>query len=306
MNELLNWGADVIVWAQQFQQPLLRLPLVALSWLGGQGYLLTLPLVVFAFNQRTGLRLAMLFAATLFLNSVIKHVFALPRPFESYPHIVSAGEAGFSFPSGHAQLAVIFWGMLALDIRRWWFSLTALLLILLTGYSRIYLGVHYPTDVVGGWLLGAASLAAWLRWRGDLEHYLATHGRLIQLCWLLAATTLMWAAAGFFLHDSLLTGAIGFFLGCGLAAVVHPPGLNQPLVWWLQLGRYLIGMLLVLLMIAALQKGAAILAWSTPLTSLVSMTLLGGWLIGGVPTMLDSLTALVVNRTKRTANKSGA
>ena len=61
MSELLNWGADLIVWAQQFQQPIVRLPMIALSWLGGLGYLFTLPLVVFALYQRTGLRLAMLF-----------------------------------------------------------------------------------------------------------------------------------------------------------------------------------------------------------------------------------------------------
>lgn len=298
MNELLNWGADVIVWAQQFQQPILRLPLLALSWLGGQGYLITLPLVVFALHQRTGLRLAMLFAATLFLSSVIKDAVALPRPVETYPHIVAAGAGDFSFPSGHALLAVIFWGLLALEICRLWFSVIALALIVLSGYSQIYLGLHYPTDVIAGWLLGAASLWAWQHWRSDLEQYLSSHGHLIQLCWLLAATTLMWACAGLFLHDYRLTGAIGFFLGCGLAAVVHPPGLNEPLVWWLRLSRYLLGMLMVLLMIAALQKGAAILAWSTPLTSLLSMTLLGGWLIGGVPTILDSLTALVVNRRK--------
>lgn len=304
MNELLNWGADVIVWAQQFQQPILRLPLVALTWLGGQGYLVTLPLVVFALNQRMGLRLAMLVAATLFLNSVIKDAFALPRPFETYPQIQSVGESGFSFPSGHAQLAVIFWGLLALEFRRVWLSITAVLMILLTGYSRIYLGVHYPTDVIAGWLMGAASLGAWLYWRRELEHYLSTHGRLIQLCWLFAVTTLMWACAGLFLHDPVLTGAIGFFLGCGLAAIVHPPGLDQPLPWWLRLSRYLLGMLMVLLMIAALQKGAAILAWSTPLTSLLSMALLGGWLIGGVPTILDSLTALVVNARKTAAGRS--
>ncbi|MFT5033733.1 MAG: membrane-associated phospholipid phosphatase [Bermanella sp.] len=296
MSEVLNWGADVIIWAQQFQQPIVRLPLIALTWLGGAGYLATLPLVVFALNQRTGLRLALLMAATLFLNSVLKDAFALPRPFETYPDIVSAGERGLSFPSGHAQLVVIFWGLLALEIRRRWFSATAILLIFLTGYSRIYLGVHYPTDVMAGWLLGSAGLWAWYRWRGELEHFLSNHGRLIQLCWLFAATTFMWACAGLFLHDPLLTGSIGFFLGCGLAAIIHPPGLDQPMAWWLRLARYLLGMLMVLLMIATLQKAAALLAWSTPLSSLLSMTLLGGWLLGGVPTILDSLTALAVNR----------
>ncbi len=296
MSEVLNWGADVIIWAQQFQQPLVRLPLLALTWLGGTGYLMTLPLVVFALNQRTGLRLALMIAATLFLNSVIKDSFALPRPFETHPQILSEGEHGYSFPSGHAQLVAVFWGLLALEIRQLWFSIVAGIIILLTGYSRIYLGVHYPTDVITGWLLGGASLWAWYRWRGDLEHYLSTHGRLIQLCWLLAATTLMWACAGLFLHNTLITASIGFFLGCGFAAIIHPPGLDQPLVWWLRLSRYLLGMLMVLLMIAALQKAAAVLAWSTPLTSLLSMALLGGWLIGGVPTILDSLTALWVNR----------
>ncbi len=305
MTELLDWGAEVIVWAQQFQQPFLRYPLLALTWLGGQGYMITLPLVVFALNQRLGVRMALLIAATMFLNSMIKDTFALPRPFETYPQIISDGEQGFSFPSGHAQLVAVFWGLLALEFRRLWFTGLAIAVIALTGFSRIYLGVHYPSDVITGWLLGAATLAAWHYWRGDIEGYLGEHGRFIQLCWLLATTTLMWAFAGFFIDDYLLTGAIGFFLGCGLAAIVHPPGLNQPLVWWLRLGRFLLGMLLVMLMIAALQKAAGILGWSTPLTSVISMALLGGWLMGGVPTILDSLTALFVNTTARRRHPNG-
>lgn len=296
MSELLNWGADTIIWAQQFQQPLVRLPLVALSWLGANGYLLLLPLVVFAINQHLGLRLVLLFAASLFLNSLIKDMIALPHPFESYPNIVSDGESGFSLPSGHAQLAVVYWGLLALHFQRRWFGLAAAVIVLLIGCSQIYLGINYPTDVLLGWLLGGATLWAWYRWSEWLRNWLRQNGRLHQLGALLVATSIMWGLSGFFLGDPLLMGAVGFFLGCGFAAIAHPPGPAHRLKLWVRGARFLLGLLLVLLMIATLQKASAVLAWSTPLTAFSALAVLGGWLIGGIPPILDSLTALLANK----------
>ncbi len=90
-------------------------------------------------------------------NFVLKNFFARPRPF--LPWLVD--ESGFSFPSGHAMASLMFYGLLlyfihASHLSLWKksiFSFFLCFLILMIGLSRIYLGVHYPSDILGGYLV---------------------------------------------------------------------------------------------------------------------------------------------------------
>ncbi|MBI2710804.1 MAG: phosphatase PAP2 family protein [Actinobacteria bacterium] len=109
------------------------------------------------------------------VDSVMKVVVARPRPRFDKP---VASAIGKSFPSGHAMSSTIVYGSVLLILlpvvaqsrRRPLLAGTALLLVLI-GLSRLALGVHYLTDVAGGWLLGAAwlsaSVAAFETWRVD-------------------------------------------------------------------------------------------------------------------------------------------
>lgn len=84
-----------------------------------------------------------------------------PRPYWYSTDVIGyASETSFGVPSGHAQIAFGVWGMLATSIRNWWGWLIAIIVILLIGISRLYLGVHFPHDVILGWLMGA--LLLWL------------------------------------------------------------------------------------------------------------------------------------------------
>jgi undecaprenyl-diphosphatase len=76
------------------------------------------------------------------------------RPVEKGADIYDIEAQGFSFPSGHSSSAVTLYGSLASYTRKRIFLLLALILPLLVGISRVYVGVHYPTDVLCGWLLG--------------------------------------------------------------------------------------------------------------------------------------------------------
>jgi undecaprenyl-diphosphatase len=114
------------------------------------------------------------------LSELLKHLFARPRP-DLVAHLVDVQTT--SFPSGHAMLsAVTFLTLGALLTRvqgsrrlKIYMISIAILLTLLVGGSRVYLGVHWPTDVLAGWCAGASwAMACWLvaRWlqdRGEIE-----------------------------------------------------------------------------------------------------------------------------------------
>lgn len=102
--------------------------------------------------------LSIALAGASLLNWIMKLGFHRSRP--SAPSLAQA--AGYSFPSGHAMIALVFYGMLAyliwLNFRRGWASYLVIgllvLLIMAIGTSRIYLGVHYPSDVAAGYAAG--------------------------------------------------------------------------------------------------------------------------------------------------------
>src|SRR5215217_5235224 len=99
------------------------------------------------------------------LNRLIKELFARPRPFFEHPLLQ---ETSYSFPSGHAMESFVMYGMLAyfaLLALESWRAHTAVvfgtaLLVLLIGFSRMYLGVHYFSDVVAGYAAGGVWLSA--------------------------------------------------------------------------------------------------------------------------------------------------
>ena len=124
-----------------------------------------------------------LFAATFgvgTLLSPLKALFERPRPLYQ---VVEA--AGYSFPSGHALATIVFWGYIAWLIgqsrRRGWLKaptvLLCIVMALLVGTSRLYLNVHWFSDVLGGWAAGLAWLAAWVLLVRYLDRPIAYTGR---------------------------------------------------------------------------------------------------------------------------------
>ncbi len=138
-----------------------------------------IPILIFILRKKKYYRLGLLISANIalgaFFNQVLKLIFNRPRP-ELY-RIVE--EVGYSFPSGHSMNSMIFYGFIAYQIikkgkhwsriRPWsrvrhWSRYAAVvligLLVTLIGLSRIYLGVHYASDVLAGFLIGLGWLVA--------------------------------------------------------------------------------------------------------------------------------------------------
>ncbi len=182
MESLLNWGIEVVLWFQQFS-PGLDLPFKALTFMGNEGfYLLFMPLVYWSIDRRTGAGLFILLLFSAYLNAVAKAIADQPRPFDYDPRVKPLAHAGGGgLPSGHTQNAVVIWGFLAWRYRRtvgW--IITGFLMVGIP-LSRIYLGVHFPTDLLGGYLLGALILILFLWLAPRLEKWLIQKGFAWQL-----------------------------------------------------------------------------------------------------------------------------
>ena len=169
-NEILDWGIAVVRWLQQFS-PSLDLPFKTLTFLGDlEFFLLFMPLLYWCLYRPSGARLLVLFLISAYINSIAKVFASQPRPFEYDSRVkalVHAGGGGL--PSGHTQGAVVVWGFIAAQVKRpsMW-VLTGFLMIAIP-MSRLYLGVHFPTDLLGGYLIGAALLSAYLRFAPVIE-----------------------------------------------------------------------------------------------------------------------------------------
>ncbi len=140
----------------------LKTPMEVFSFLGTESFfILLLPALYWCMEVDIGLRVGIILLLSSSVNNALKIAFQGPRPYWYSIDVVRyAREASFGLPSGHAQIAFGVWGMLATCIGKWWGWLIAILVILLIGISRLYLGVHFPHDVILGWLVGA--LLLWL------------------------------------------------------------------------------------------------------------------------------------------------
>lgn len=135
---------------------------VILHNLGGDlGYILVLPIIYWSISRYRGRQLLFVLLIALVGLLAFKEAIASPRPFVQHPDQVTAlvEEDGYGLPSGHVVLSVVIWGYIASLVRRWWVWLLVVLYVLLIAWSRMYAGVHYPQDVIGGMVIGAGLLA---------------------------------------------------------------------------------------------------------------------------------------------------
>jgi membrane-associated phospholipid phosphatase len=161
MDPLTSGSLDLIR-AFQSLGGWLAAPMRFFTFLGNEEfYMLILPLIFWCINRALGIELVTLLLASTGLNELAKGLLKLPRPFWIEPKLALSTENSFGLPSGHAQNALVLWGYLATVLRSPWRWLCVLLIFLIS-LSRLYLGVHFPSDVLAGWVLGLLVLGGFL------------------------------------------------------------------------------------------------------------------------------------------------
>ena len=140
-----------------------------ITWIGSAPALISIALILLALikNKKTGLAIFLNLIIVSVLNQILKFILQRPRPTEY--RIVN--ESGYSFPSGHSMISMAFYGFLIYLIYKniknkylkWTLIVLLSLLILGIGVSRIYLGVHYTSDVLAGFLISISYLVIYIK-----------------------------------------------------------------------------------------------------------------------------------------------
>lgn len=288
MEEIWRWGADFIVAIQLVHNPLLDLFFNLITSLGSEEfYVLLLPMLYWCIDKPLAQRLAYLFLFSAYSNAALKHLFRHPRPFEYDPRVlklsgVPAKELGYGLPSGHSQSALTVWGYLAARIRRRWMWVLATILVVLIAFSRIYLGVHFPSDVFGGLLVGMVGLGLFVWLEPGLGRWLSRQPAGIQIALAVAVPAVLLLA-----HSSgHAATALGTLMGLGVGIVLEGRTVRFSVDGSLRqrVARFILGALVVLALRAGLKivfpaEGEALYV----LFRVIRYSLIGLWVALGGP-----------------------
>ncbi len=146
------FSENVNIYLQSLGTPFLDILFKAVSNVFSEPvYIFLASLIFWCYNKKTGIRVMYVVLFSAFTAILTKNLFGMPRPPE-YLHKIE--ENGSGFPSGHALLSSSFWGYIGYRTKDRLIVVAGILVILSVSLSRIYLGVHYAGDIVGGIIFG--------------------------------------------------------------------------------------------------------------------------------------------------------
>ena len=146
----------LLYFLEKLRVPVLNELMLLVTQLGEETAFLVLALIIFwCVDKRRGYYVMAVGFVGMTLNQILKLICRVPRPWEldqNFTILEQARDAakGYSFPSGHTSTAVGTFGAIAMTEKRRWIKVICVTLMVLVGFSRMYVGVHTPYDVVAG------------------------------------------------------------------------------------------------------------------------------------------------------------
>ncbi|MCY6369047.1 phosphatase PAP2 family protein [Clostridium ganghwense] len=168
----------IIKFIQSFSNPILDRFAELITMMGEEAFfILVIAILFWCVNKKFGYRLGFTLLSSMILNGAIKGTLKVPRVFgtEGIRTLRIETATGYSFPSGHTQGVTTFWTSVMSNLKRRWTYVVGIIIIILVGLSRIYLGVHRPVDVIGGiifaliWVVVANKIFDYLEYSGNKE-----------------------------------------------------------------------------------------------------------------------------------------
>lgn len=173
-------------------------------------FLALLPAIWFGGSRRIALQLYFIFFVEFLSIQILKNFFAHPRPCSIQPSLGLVPVTGYSFPSGGATTAFLLAALLLIYTKKKYIWLLAFVFFFFLSFSRMYLGVHFPIDILGGWGLGACLFLLFWQIFPLLRRLLSPYSRPVRAA--IAITIL--GIGSHFLQAAFFTFAgIGLVLG---------------------------------------------------------------------------------------------
>jgi len=278
---VLEWGIAVILILQGLGDWLIT-PMNFFTFMGNvEFYLLIMPVLYWCYDSRLGLRMAVVLTLSIAINLIFKIVVHDPRPYWVDPRVrlLTNPETTFGIPSGHGQNAVVLWGLLAAHFRKGWVWTAVTVIIFFIGFSRMYLGVHFPTDVLAGWAIGIVLLALFLGLERSVVTWMKQWGEWVQVTlvfaislavigigvWISSSVAADWqlpsewiqnaaaiapdkSIAPLSIKDLVLSAAVFSGIISGAILFDSRGGFDTRGPWLKRLGRYLVGIVGILLL----------------------------------------------------------
>lgn len=171
-------------------------------------------------NKKAGQRTLFALCGSLNINAGVKNFVKMARPIgtQGLESLRVETAAGYSFPSGHTQTATTFWTSMMYLFRKTWIFVVGILMILGAGISRLYLGVHWPIDVIVGWGFGIILSIFFIKlfdYIDDTKNY-----------YVLVILMLIFGVCTYFIGGEDLYKMFGLFTGFSLGYMVEDTYIN--------------------------------------------------------------------------------
>jgi len=312
LSGMYRWGVEVIKVIQRIENPVLTAVMKFITALGTEALYVPLILIIFWWiDEKRGLRFGILILLSAWINMFMKDLLKQPRPFNLDPSVGRAFEASYGAPSGHAQMSLCFWIPMAAWLEKVWprrrtlMWAAAIFLVLLIAFTRLYLGVHFPTDIFAGWILGGIVLLVLFIPGPAIERFFASGGVRLQN---ISTAVMALIMSGLYPRERSLSALfLGFCLGYTLMKQRFPfsaqaeingqkPGV---LVMFLRCLTGFAGMAIVYLVLrlifpggTSLFKGITVWGPASPfydVARFVRYGLVGFWVSAGAPWLFQRI-----------------
>ena len=262
---------EILKYIQAFSNPILDSFFEIVTMLGEDlFFILVIAIFYWCFNKTFGYKLAFIYLTSIAVNTIIKEIVKFPRPI-GYEGIKSRRvetAGGYSFPSGHTQKSTTLFTTLMIEFKKKWLYLLGVLGILLVGFSRMYLGVHWPTDVIGGLIIGilwTIIVNKMFTWSKDKDNPM-----------LLGVLVIPMLIGLLFFKTDAYYKTVGTLVALWIGYIIEDKYINYvtKAIWWKQIMKLVIGFLGLIIIKVYSKKLLPLNIYS----DLLRYTLMGIWM----------------------------